>query len=167
MPFNPKDVARAVRQHRVAAGLTQAELAEHAGLAFETISRIESGREPPSLRTAIGLADALAVSLDAVVGHVPGQPPPQRPALRTRCTKASCGRAAPGSQDAQAPERPGARTAARTQANVATRAVIAVSACRSRPRIPTLIEQAREIIACQADRATCRTRARRRVPGRP
>jgi len=79
MPFNPKDVARAVRQHRVAAGLTQAELAEHAGLAFETISRIESGREPPSLRTAIGLADALAVSLDAVVGHRPGQPTPREP----------------------------------------------------------------------------------------
>jgi transcriptional regulator with XRE-family HTH domain len=79
MPFNPKDVARAVRQHRVAAGLTQAELAERAGLAFETISRVESGREPPSLRTAVGLADALAVSIDAVVGRDPDLPTPREP----------------------------------------------------------------------------------------
>jgi transcriptional regulator with XRE-family HTH domain len=73
MPFDPKDVARAVRQHRVAAGLTQAELAERAGLAFETISRVEGGREPPSLRTAMSLADALGASLDAVVGRTSAQ----------------------------------------------------------------------------------------------
>jgi transcriptional regulator with XRE-family HTH domain len=71
MPFNQKEIGRAVRQLRVAAGLTQAELAERAGLAFETVSRVEGGREPPSLRTAISLSDALGVSLDAVVGRVP------------------------------------------------------------------------------------------------
>jgi transcriptional regulator with XRE-family HTH domain len=69
MSYDPKRLAEAVRTHRKAAGLTQAELAEKAGLAFETISRVESGREPPSLRTATGLADALRVSLDAVVGR--------------------------------------------------------------------------------------------------
>ncbi len=69
MAFNPPEVARAIREHRKAAGLTQAELAERAGLAFETISRLESGREPPSLRTAVALADAFATSLDAIVNR--------------------------------------------------------------------------------------------------
>ena len=71
MPFDQKAIGRAVRQLRTAAGLTQAELAERAGIAFETVSRVESGREPPSLRTAISLSDAIDVSLDAVVGRVP------------------------------------------------------------------------------------------------
>jgi transcriptional regulator with XRE-family HTH domain len=53
----------------VHAGLTQAALAEKAGLAVETISRIESGREPPALRTAMSLADALDASVDQVVGR--------------------------------------------------------------------------------------------------
>lgn len=83
MPFDPKHVGRAVRQVRVAAGLTQAELAERAGLAFETISRVESGREPPSLRTAISLSDALGVSVDAVVGRV-GAPPVRKEAGPSR-----------------------------------------------------------------------------------
>lgn len=72
--YDPKQVARAVRQHRTAAGWTQAELAERASLADETISRIESGREPPSLRTAANLADALDVPLDVVVGRTPARP---------------------------------------------------------------------------------------------
>lgn len=81
MPFDAKALARAVRQLRTAAGLTQAELAENAGLAFETVSRIESGREPPSLRTAISLADALAVPLDAVVGRSAALSAPKKQAL--------------------------------------------------------------------------------------
>jgi len=78
MSFDPRQVALAVREHRKAAGLTQAELAEKAGLAFETISRVESGREPPSLRTAVAIADALGVSLDAVVGRSAKAPPRRR-----------------------------------------------------------------------------------------
>lgn len=69
MTYDPKKLAEAVKTHRKAAGFTQAELAERAGLAFETISRVESGREPPSLRTASGLSEALGISLDAVVGR--------------------------------------------------------------------------------------------------
>lgn len=69
--FDAKRVGRAVRFHRDAAGLTQADLAERANLAFETISRVESGREPPSLNTAVSLADAMAVSVDAVLGRGP------------------------------------------------------------------------------------------------
>ena len=84
--YDPGRVAQAVRWHRTDAQFTQAELAERAGLAFETISRVESGREPPSLRTAISLADALGISLDAVVGRgnaAPATAPrPHRPLLR-------------------------------------------------------------------------------------
>ncbi len=85
--YDPVRLARSVRSHRKAAGLTQAELAERADLAFETISRIESGREPPSLRTAISLADALSLPLDVVVGRATAAPlavatPPAQPDLR-------------------------------------------------------------------------------------
>jgi len=80
MAFDPQDVARALREHRTAAGLTQAELAEKAGLAFETISRLESGREPPSLRSAVALADALGASLDALVQR-PAPPAARRDKL--------------------------------------------------------------------------------------
>jgi len=69
MSYHPQAIARAVREQRKAAGLTQAELAERAELAFETVSRVESGREPPSLRTAVSLADALDLPLDVVVGR--------------------------------------------------------------------------------------------------
>lgn len=79
MAFDPQEVAQAIRKHRQAAGLTQAELAERAGLAFETVSRLESGREPPSLRTAVALADAFATSLDAVVARTPTASPKAEP----------------------------------------------------------------------------------------
>jgi len=69
MSYDPQTLARAVREQRKAAGFTQAELAERAELAFETVSRVESGREPPSLRTAVRLADALGLPLDVVVGR--------------------------------------------------------------------------------------------------
>jgi transcriptional regulator with XRE-family HTH domain len=75
MTYDPELLARRVREHRKAAGLTQAALAERAGLAFETISRIESGREPPSLRSAISLAEALGVALDEIVGRSPAAQP--------------------------------------------------------------------------------------------
>ncbi len=95
--YDPVRLARSVRSHRKAAGLTQAELAERADLAFETISRIESGREPPSLRTAISLADALSLPLDVVVGRTTAaplgattaSPPLQRPELRRLLSFAS------------------------------------------------------------------------------
>ena len=92
--YDPIRLARSVRVHRKAAGLTQAELAERANLAFETISRIESGREPPSLRTAISLADALTLPLDVVVGRTTTPPlaeamPPARTDVRRLIALAS------------------------------------------------------------------------------
>jgi len=85
--FDPIDVGLALRSLRKERRLTQAELAERAGLAYETISRIESGREPPSLRTAMALADALEEPLDHVVGRKPtddGEPLVARSPARRR-----------------------------------------------------------------------------------
>jgi DNA-binding XRE family transcriptional regulator len=47
-PFTPKTIARRVREARVHADLTQAELAEAAGVTDETISRIERGAYEPA-----------------------------------------------------------------------------------------------------------------------
>ncbi len=51
------------------AGLTQAGLAEAAGVTDETISRIERGAYEPAVSTLVALADALRMSLDALVGR--------------------------------------------------------------------------------------------------
>ncbi len=82
--FDAELVAAAVRTLRTESRWTQAELAERAGLAFETISRIESGREPPSLRTAMLLANAFERPLDAVVGRTSSNASNHRSALEQR-----------------------------------------------------------------------------------
>jgi transcriptional regulator with XRE-family HTH domain len=52
-----------LRRHRLAAGLSQAELAERAGLSTDGIGALESGRRAsPRLYTVRALADALALS---------------------------------------------------------------------------------------------------------
>lgn len=52
-------IAQNVVGQRRAAGLTQEELAKHAGVRVETISRIENGRHLPSVRTLQKLQAAL------------------------------------------------------------------------------------------------------------
>jgi len=52
---------------RKAVGLTQAQLAEKAGVRGATISDIEQGRIDPRLSTLRALADALGVDLDDIV----------------------------------------------------------------------------------------------------
>lgn len=44
-------LARKIIKDRVAAGLTQRELAKQAGIRFETLCRIEKGRHTPSVPT--------------------------------------------------------------------------------------------------------------------
>jgi putative transcriptional regulator len=55
-----------LRELRAAAGLTQAELAERAGVLVTDVSRYETGARTPGLRVAGQLADALGCSLDAL-----------------------------------------------------------------------------------------------------
>lgn len=63
-----KTIGRRVQQHRKRLGLTQAELAEEADLAPQTISRIERGALEPSVTTLVALAKVLSVSLDDLAG---------------------------------------------------------------------------------------------------
>ena len=54
-----------LRAHRAGLGLSQAELAEVAGLSRETISRLEQGATP-QLATAHAIATALGAPLTAI-----------------------------------------------------------------------------------------------------
>jgi putative transcriptional regulator len=76
--FDASAVGKRVRDARVSAGLTQAGLAEAAGVTDETVSRIERGAYEPAVSTAVALADALGVSLDALTGRSAARRPRQR-----------------------------------------------------------------------------------------
>ena len=58
-PFNRIRFGQNLRQARVAAGLTQAELARKAGLSENTISRLERGLCGMSVLTFVALVNAL------------------------------------------------------------------------------------------------------------
>ncbi len=57
-----------VRRRRIEQGLTQSQLAEAAGIADATISRIERGRLVPTTKLAERIARALDTSLDGLTG---------------------------------------------------------------------------------------------------
>lgn len=59
-------IGTAIREARLAAGLTQQVLATNAGLALRTLSRIEAG-EDMTMSTLAALADALNLSLPALI----------------------------------------------------------------------------------------------------
>lgn len=59
-----------IRRARERAGLTQKELAAHLGVDAMQLSRWETGRLTPRLKTAADIADALDISLDELVGRV-------------------------------------------------------------------------------------------------
>jgi len=63
-------LAKRVKELRKQKGWTQQKLAENAGLAFNTITKIEQSlAEHPNLKTLLKLADAFGVSLDELVGR--------------------------------------------------------------------------------------------------
>jgi transcriptional regulator with XRE-family HTH domain len=66
----PGDLGRILREARKARGLTQATLAEQAGIDQTTISKIEGGgRVDPSLSTIAALERVLSVSLNPPAMH--------------------------------------------------------------------------------------------------
>jgi transcriptional regulator with XRE-family HTH domain len=65
---DPKNIGANVRRLRVAAGLTQGQLAERADMADATISRVERGRLEPSSTLISKLAGALRVKVDDLLG---------------------------------------------------------------------------------------------------
>jgi molybdate-binding protein/DNA-binding XRE family transcriptional regulator len=68
----PSDVR--LRLARLAARLSQQELANVAGVSRQAVAGLESGRWNPSLRVALDLARALGMSVEELFG--PGEPPP-------------------------------------------------------------------------------------------
>jgi transcriptional regulator with XRE-family HTH domain len=63
-------LAKRVKELRKQRGWTQQKLAEKAGLAFNTITKIEQSlAEHPNLKTLLKLADAFGISLDELVGR--------------------------------------------------------------------------------------------------
>ena len=60
-----------IKNLRLKKGWTQQKLAEAAGVSYVTITKIEQGRsKEPTIQSMIKLADALDVSLDALVGRI-------------------------------------------------------------------------------------------------
>jgi len=93
--------AQRLRALREAAGLTQTELAERAGLHRQAIAKLELSEREPAWSTVVSLADALGVSLDAF-RKADGPAAPSRP-----------GRAAKPKAEAPAPKRPRVQTSKR------------------------------------------------------
>jgi transcriptional regulator with XRE-family HTH domain len=59
---------KALRLHR---GLTQTQLGILAGVPAASISNFETGQRMPSLESLVKIADALQVSVDALIGRAP------------------------------------------------------------------------------------------------
>jgi len=56
-----------IRANRLALGLTQEQLAEKIGRAWETVSNIERGKNPPSVETLRDISLALSISIDELI----------------------------------------------------------------------------------------------------
>lgn len=84
MPANEEDldltVRRRLRDLRTERGLTLQHVAERASIDVSTLSRLESGKRRLALHHLPGLAAALGVSTDELLGA----PPPQDPRVRGR-----------------------------------------------------------------------------------
>jgi WD40 repeat protein/transcriptional regulator with XRE-family HTH domain len=72
-----------LRRYRIDAGLTQAALAERAGLSVRAVQHLEAGRGQPYPDTARRLADALPLDRDALEAlHAAWEPTPRRRSRR-------------------------------------------------------------------------------------
>ena len=63
------EFAKRLRESRAKTGLTQKELAAKVGIAAATLSAYEASGKPPTIETAMKLADILDVSLDWLCGR--------------------------------------------------------------------------------------------------
>lgn len=72
-----------LRAERMAAGLTQAELADRAGVSRQLVAAVETGRNLPSVEAALALARALGTSVEVLFARPAREVVPVRgPALR-------------------------------------------------------------------------------------
>lgn len=68
--------ARRVRELRLQAGLTQAELAARAGVSRQLVAAVEAGQNTPAVDAALGLAHALATTVEDLFADTPSQAVP-------------------------------------------------------------------------------------------
>src|SRR5258708_38388351 len=68
--------------------LTQAQLGSRAGMAAASVSHFETGQRAPSLESLVKLADALDVSVDALLGRAPVESSMQVDPLFLRASRA-------------------------------------------------------------------------------
>lgn len=66
--------ARALKEERLYAGLTQEELAEKSGISMYTLRSYEQGKRMPKEKQMEALCDALGISKDALKYHYAGSP---------------------------------------------------------------------------------------------
>lgn len=72
MAMDEKGLGRRLQAVRVQAGLTQQALCHKAGLSYSTLTKIERGAiKAPSIFTIQGIAIALGISLDELMGNKP------------------------------------------------------------------------------------------------
>ena len=69
--LDPTDIGRRVRRHRRAAGLSQAELADRAGVSRQSIGALEAGRHLPRVDAALALAEALQTTVEDLLAVGP------------------------------------------------------------------------------------------------
>jgi transcriptional regulator with XRE-family HTH domain len=94
-----------LRALREAAGLTQAQLAERAGMHLHGITKLEQGDREPAWATVLLLARTLGVSCEAFAGdEPPGEVEPAPPRPRGRPRKAATQEPAPA--EPEPPKRP-------------------------------------------------------------
>jgi transcriptional regulator with XRE-family HTH domain len=70
-------------------GLTQGELGTRAGMAAASISHFETGQRVPSLDSLVKIADALKVSVDALLGRMSAENGSQLDPVFLRASQAS------------------------------------------------------------------------------
>lgn len=75
MPRKSKEesIGKRISTRRIARGFSQAMVARRAGIHPSYLSRIETGRVHPTLRTATRVAEAMRMSLQDLVGPAPPQ----------------------------------------------------------------------------------------------
>ena len=69
IPLDGERLGKRLRQLRLEAGLTQAELARRTGIHRPNIARVEAGRHTPSLETLSRLATAIGVPATRVLAE--------------------------------------------------------------------------------------------------
>jgi transcriptional regulator with XRE-family HTH domain len=64
------DISEVIKLRRAELGLSQAQLAKEAGISLRQLARYEAGEQQPVLSAAVGLAEALRISLTQLAGQM-------------------------------------------------------------------------------------------------